>query len=76
MGRTFIVNAPMIFTGIWAIVKNFLDERTRSKFTILGYNYEETLLEHVDAENLPDFLGGTCKCEEHGGCLVGGVGPW
>jgi hypothetical protein len=27
----FIVNAPLLFTGVWAIVKGFLDERTRNK---------------------------------------------
>ena len=25
-------------------------------------------------ENLPEFLGGSCRCE--GGCLSSGVGPW
>ena len=31
MGNTFIVNAPMSFRAIWAVVKGFLDEKTRSK---------------------------------------------
>lgn len=31
MGQMFIVNAPFLFTGVWAIVKGFLDERTRNK---------------------------------------------
>lgn len=26
LGRSFITNAPMLFTGVWAIIKNFLDE--------------------------------------------------
>ena len=26
-----IVNAPMLFTGVWAIIKLWLDEKTRAK---------------------------------------------
>jgi hypothetical protein len=58
----FIVNAPMLFTGVWAVVKGFLDERTRQKIKICGSKYQKELLEVVDVDNLPDFLGGTCKC--------------
>jgi hypothetical protein len=36
MGQMFIVNAPFLFTGVWAIVKGFLDERTRNKINIKG----------------------------------------
>jgi hypothetical protein len=32
----FIVNAPMLFTGVWAVVKGFLDQRTRDKIKIMG----------------------------------------
>lgn len=60
MGNTFIVNAPLLFSGVWAIVKGFLDEKTRKKIIIKGGSYQKDLLELVDAENLPDFLGGKC----------------
>jgi hypothetical protein len=32
----YIVNAPMLFTGVWAVVKGFIDEKTRKKITIAG----------------------------------------
>lgn len=39
MGQMMIVNAPMLFTGVWSIVKGWLDERTRAKIQILGGGY-------------------------------------
>jgi hypothetical protein len=32
----YIVNAPMLFTGVWAVVKGFIDEKTRKKIFIKG----------------------------------------
>jgi len=31
MGAMYYINAPMMFRGVWAILKNFLDEKTRAK---------------------------------------------
>lgn len=77
MGQMYIVNAPILFTGVWAVVKGFIDEKTRQKIHIRGAKYEKDLLELIDAENLPDFLGGKCKCEEvEGGCMFSNAGPW
>ena len=73
MGQTFIVNAPMLFSGVWAVVKGFLDEKTRKKISIKGGSYQKDLLEIVDVENLPDFLGGTCLLF---GSHRDGCGPW
>ena len=72
----YIVNAPTLFTGIWAVVKGFLDEKTRKKIHIKGGSYQKELFELVAPENLPSFLGGTCTCEEYGGCLNAELGPW
>lgn len=43
----FIVNAPMMFTGIWAMIKMWLDEKTKNKITILGSSYKDELLKYV-----------------------------
>ena len=70
-----IINAPFLFTGIWAIVKMWIDDKTKEKIHILGGSYKKELLKYIDPENLPDFIdGGVCKCK--GGCLGPNVGPW
>lgn len=71
LGKMYIINAPFIFSGIWLIVKPWLDEKTKAKIKILGSGYQKELLSQIDAENLPDFLGGTSTAN-----LVDNVGPW
>eukprot|EP00879_Flechtneria_rotunda_P010462 GHRR01010938.1.p1 GENE.GHRR01010938.1~~GHRR01010938.1.p1 ORF type:complete len:354 (+),score=106.05 GHRR01010938.1:979-2040(+) len=71
LGRICIINAPMVFKAIWALVKPLLNPRTLSKIQICQTNYAKDLLEHVDAENLPEWLGGRSK-----GTLLDDVGPW
>ena len=66
-----IANAPWVFTGIWAIVKNFLDEKTRKKIMIIGGSYKKELLKYVDEDQLADFLGGKNKAR-----LIDDSGPW
>ena len=66
----FIVNAPFLFSGVWAIIKPWLDKKTRDKISIHGSGFQKELLQLVDKENLPEFLGGECKCSESGGCLL------
>ncbi|KAI9339161.1 CRAL-TRIO domain-containing protein [Zopfochytrium polystomum] len=74
LGKMYIINAPMLFTGVWTLVKPLLDEVTVNKINLLGANYADKLLETVDAENLPAFLGGACNCP--GGCESSDIGPW
>jgi hypothetical protein len=77
LGAMYLVNANFLFRGVWAVVKGFLDEKTRKKITILGKDFEPTLLGLVDAQNLPSFLGGTCDCcTTTGNCMTSNVGPW
>ncbi|CAN6238036.1 unnamed protein product [Urochloa humidicola] len=74
--RMFIVNAGPGFRMLWSTVKSFLDPKTTSKIQVLGAKYQPKLLEIIDANQLPEFLGGSCTCSELGGCLKGEKGPW
>eukprot|EP00753_Platysulcus_tardus_P013231 PLAT3641.2.p1 GENE.PLAT3641.2~~PLAT3641.2.p1 ORF type:complete len:343 (-),score=169.53 PLAT3641.2:122-1150(-) len=67
MERLIIFNAPWIFNGVYSMIRPLLAERTQKKIAILGDGYVDTLLEDCDADCLPAFFGGTCKCE--GGCI-------
>lgn len=40
----FIINAPMLFTGIWAMVKMWIDDKTKDKIKIFGSSYKKELL--------------------------------
>lgn len=66
-----IVNAPWVFTGVWAVIKAFLDEKTRKKIQIIGGSYKKELVKYVDADQLPESLGGTNKAR-----LEDNWGPW
>ncbi|KAJ7600530.1 CRAL-TRIO domain-containing protein [Mycena floridula] len=76
MGQLVIVNAPSSFAFIWSVIKPWLSKETADKVEILSSDYKEALLEIVDHDSLPSFLGGDCNCEEAGGCHLSGAGPW
>ena len=52
----FIINAPFLFSGVWMVLKPFLDDKTTGKIKILGSSYKKELLALVDPDNLPNFL--------------------
>ncbi|XP_022769031.1 phosphatidylinositol/phosphatidylcholine transfer protein SFH6-like isoform X3 [Durio zibethinus] len=74
--RMFIINAGPGFKMGWKAAKSFLDSKTASKITVLGSNYQNKLLEVIDASELPQFLGGSCTCADKGGCMRSDKGPW
>jgi len=55
----FIINAPMWFTSIWAVVSTWVNPHTRDKIKILGKHYSDELLKAIDKESLPVCYGGT-----------------
>ena len=54
----FLINAPWYFTGIWALVTPFINEKTANKFHILGSDYMEELTKLIDISQIPKEWGG------------------
>jgi hypothetical protein len=77
LGQMVIINSGFFFKALWTIVRGFIDEKTVKKIIIEKSKYKEKLLELIDEENLPSFLGGSCTCSHiDGGCLYADIGPW
>ena len=57
--RVMIVNAPSVLTVIWSAISPLLPAHTRAKVHILGKDSGPAVDEHIDASQLPPFLGGT-----------------
>ena len=74
MGKMYVINASTVFSFIWSLVKPFIDEKTAKKIHVYEDDYLDDLLNDVDKENLPKFLGGSCECK--GGCMNSDIGPW
>ncbi|XP_015122014.1 protein real-time isoform X1 [Diachasma alloeum] len=63
MGRVLIIRAPRCFPILWTLISTFIHENTRNKFIFYcGTDYQEQneggLTDYIDAEYIPDFLGG------------------
>ncbi|XP_066545620.1 SEC14-like protein 5 isoform X2 [Amia ocellicauda] len=73
LGRLLIVRAPRVFPVLWTLVSPFINDNTRQKFLIYsGNNYQGVggLVDYIDKEIIPDFLGGDCLCNVPEGGLV------
>lgn len=59
--KILIVNAPWTFSMLWTVLKMFMDKNTVNKVEISSGNPIEVLSKYIDVNNIPVFLGGTCK---------------
>jgi len=66
MGRMLVINVPRAFPMAWNFVKSLIDRNTQDKIEILSspLHVRTRLLELIDEENLPKYMGGTCDCDE------------
>jgi hypothetical protein len=60
MGKMVVCNAPAIFTGIYSLIKGWIDEKTRKKISLVG-NPTKILNEFCDMDQIPKFLGGNSE---------------
>ena len=60
MIKTFFINVPGMFSFVWAIVKFWMDEKTKNKIGLYGKDYKQHLLKDIDEDQLPELIGGTC----------------
>ncbi|XP_012587115.1 PREDICTED: SEC14-like protein 5 [Condylura cristata] len=73
LGRLLIVRAPRVFPVLWTLISPFINENTRQKFLIYsGSNCQGPggLVDYLEKEVIPDFLGGECVCNVPEGGLV------
>ncbi|XP_078520403.1 SEC14-like protein 5 [Lissotriton helveticus] len=73
LGKLLIIRAPRVFPVLWTLVSPFINENTRKKFLIFGNNsgpVPSALLDYLDKDIIPDFLGGECVCSVPEGGLV------
>ncbi|KAL3857236.1 hypothetical protein ACJMK2_011928 [Sinanodonta woodiana] len=59
MKRLLVVNAPRIFPILYKLARPLISDDMRKKIFVLGADCKEFLLKHIDADQLPAYLGGT-----------------
>ncbi|XP_029015489.1 SEC14-like protein 1 isoform X2 [Betta splendens] len=73
LGRLLILRAPRVFPVLWTLVSPLIDENTRKKFLVYaGNDYQGPggLVDYIDREIIPEFLGGNCMCDIPDGGIV------
>jgi hypothetical protein len=55
-----ITNSSWIFKALWKICSPWIDPLTKQRI-VWG---KENLTKYMDKENIPQFLGGSCKCKD------------
>jgi hypothetical protein len=65
----YLVNAPGIFSSLFAMIKGFLDEVTQSKIKVFGTSkadkerFEASLKMYMDEALIPREYGGTSEVQ-------------
>ena len=56
--RTYVLNAPMLFSGLYSIAKLLIDKKTQQKIVISSKNSHEYMLQHIPRSQLEKRFGG------------------
>jgi hypothetical protein len=56
--KSFVINAPMLFSGFFNLVKPLLNSRTQAVLVVSGSKYQKELLAEIDENVLPVAYGG------------------
>ena len=54
----YMINTPIFFSAIWAIIRPWIHPETVKKIRLLGTNYLPELLEGIDIDQIPAEYGG------------------
>lgn len=60
--KAFVINAPRYFPLFWKIIRPFLSDLTARKLALFGRDeqaWKKALLDEIDADQLPQYWGGT-----------------
>jgi hypothetical protein len=57
LGKILVHNAPWIFSTVWNIIKHWIHPVIAAKIYFTKNYYD--LLEFIDSDSIPDYLGGT-----------------
>lgn len=58
MGRMLFLRESWLFGLAWKVISLFVDSRTANKISFLGHSFRDKLLEEIDDEFIPTWLGG------------------
>uniref|UniRef100_A0A7E4V8Y6 CRAL-TRIO domain-containing protein n=1 Tax=Panagrellus redivivus TaxID=6233 RepID=A0A7E4V8Y6_PANRE len=74
----YVINAPMMISAIFGMVKPVLAKQTQDKIVFLPKDYKKQLCDELGAENVYERWGGTLKApgdSDTGFLRVGGIAP-
>jgi len=65
--RSYVINAPGVFSMAWSVLTPFMDASTLKKTSIHGADFMPALLEVMPKESIPENLGGSAPPLPSGG---------
>lgn len=58
LNKALIINASLFFSGVWSIIKAFLDKETLNRFGLYKKDYQKYIDQLMEKEQQPQFFGG------------------